>query len=511
MAVIVILALLIDDFLAFMRGDDSLLGELLEKFGIDANEIRDIIFDLWEVIKGILPFIKELAMEFGRGLVRALQLLLPILLDLLRQILPPIMQFLQRLIPLIANFARQLIPLIVGALEMLLPLLFRIIEAVLPVLINLIESLLPVIMTIIETVLPIVISLLETLLPIILQVIETILPVLLTLLDALIPIITFVAQLLGNVLGAAFEGLIPIINAFMQILGGIIDFIAGVFTGDWERAWEGIRNIFSGIISGLAGIFKLPINLIITRLNTFIRGLNRISIPDWVPGVGGMGINIPEIPMLAKGSDSSPDTFIAGEEGPELITNAKGSKVFTATETADVFGKLKALAKWKPNQEDSGTKAPGMFARFGDYVKGLFKKLGENAAPAIAQIAAPNVGATSANYAKDLAQTLKYVKDLSLNFVAPSGKKYAPGGNPDSYGKGIYQTLKGIATLITAPDDATVEAYYSSITNNHITVNQEVYNDFHGDRAGQERSAEAMDQATDDATEQLSRALAYVR
>lgn len=342
-AVIAILALLIDDFIAFMRGDDSLLGEMLEKFGIDAGEVREIIHGLWETIKGILPFVKELAKMFGRELVRALQFLLPILMSLLRQILPPIMKFIRRLIPMIASFARQLIPLVVRAFEKLIPILIRLIESVLPALMKIIEALFPVIMSIIENVLPVVIRLLETFLPIILQVIEIVLPILLSLLDALIPIITFVAELISTVLGAAFEGLMPVIDAFMHILGGLIDFIAGVFTGDWQRAWEGIRNIFYGIISGLGALFKIPLNLIISGLNVFIRGLNRLRIPDWVPGVGGRGIDIPEIPMLAKGSDFSPDTFIAGEEGPELITNAKGSKVFTAKETTGIFNKLKGM------------------------------------------------------------------------------------------------------------------------------------------------------------------------
>jgi len=419
-AVIVILALLIDDFMAFMRGDDSLLGEMLDKFGIDADGIREIISELWEVIKGILPFIKELAMEFGRGLARALRVLLPLLMDMARQILPPIMEFLRRVIPLIADFARQLIPLIVNALEMLIPFLIRIIESILPVLIRLIESLLPVIMTIIETVLPIVIRLLETVLPIIMQIIETALPVLLAILDALIPVITFVAELIGKVLGAAFEGIIPIVNAFIGVLKGIIDFVRAVFTGDWAAAWQAIRDIFGHYISGLAAMFKLPVNVVITGLNTFIRGLNRLQIPSWVPGVGGMGINIPEIPMLAKGSDFSPDTFIAGEEGPELITNARGSKVFTAGETIDLFKKMK----------DFG---------------------------------------------------------------------------------GIIHALRGLYNLAIPSVGDAESSMISSVSNTYITMYQDIYNKFNGDRAGQERSSEAMDNATDDATGALARALAYVR
>lgn len=85
------------------------------------------------------------------------------------------------------------------------------------------------------------------------------------------------------------------------VFNGIITFIKGAFTGNWRKAWEGVKSIFNSIVSGLAGIFKAPINAIISGINTFIGGLNKIKIPDWVPGVGGKGINIPKIPKLAQG------------------------------------------------------------------------------------------------------------------------------------------------------------------------------------------------------------------
>ena len=44
------------------------------------------------------------------------------------------------------------------------------------------------------------------------------------------------------------------------------------------------------------------INGITGAVNVVIRGLNSLKVPDWVPGIGGKGINIPEIPQLAKGS-----------------------------------------------------------------------------------------------------------------------------------------------------------------------------------------------------------------
>ena len=77
--------------------------------------------------------------------------------------------------------------------------------------------------------------------------------------------------------------------------------------------------------------------MIVSAINTVISGLNKLKVPDWVPGIGGKGINIPQIPGFAKGTNSTPDTFIAGEEGPELITNAANRKVYTAAQTGQIF------------------------------------------------------------------------------------------------------------------------------------------------------------------------------
>ena len=98
--------------------------------------------------------------------------------------------------------------------------------------------------------------------------------------------------------------------------------MTGVFTGNWKKAWEGIKKIFKGVWNALVGIVKTPVNLIIdiinglikgitTGINTVIKGINsiRFSIPGWVPGIGGksVGFNLkqisaPKIPRLATGT-----------------------------------------------------------------------------------------------------------------------------------------------------------------------------------------------------------------
>lgn len=104
------------------------------------------------------------------------------------------------------------------------------------------------------------------------------------------------------------------------IFEGIIKFITGVFTGNWRKAWEGVSQIFRNIANGLVGIFKAPLNFIIDAINIFIRGLNKIKIPDWVPLVGGKGINIPQIPRLARGGIiDQPTVAMVGEAGKEAV------------------------------------------------------------------------------------------------------------------------------------------------------------------------------------------------
>ncbi|MDQ0359700.1 phage tail protein [Breznakia pachnodae] len=133
--------------------------------------------------------------------------------------------------------------------------------------------------------------------------------------------------------GGVFDGIKSIVAGAVEIFKGVIEFISGVFTGDWDRAWEGVKGIFSGIINTLEGIFKTPINAVIgimnsaiDGLNELIKGLNKIKfdVPDWIPVIGGksFGFNIPKldnITPLAKGGQLMSGIAMVGEAGPELL------------------------------------------------------------------------------------------------------------------------------------------------------------------------------------------------
>ena len=119
-----------------------------------------------------------------------------------------------------------------------------------------------------------------------------------------------------------------IANNIKNIFQGIINFIVGVFTGNWARAWEGVKSVFSNIVSGIANIFKSPINFMIDGINSFIRGLNRIKIPDWVPVVGGKGFHISQIPRLKVGMDFVPNDFYPAylDYGEAVLTKEQNQK-----------------------------------------------------------------------------------------------------------------------------------------------------------------------------------------
>ena len=151
-------------------------------------------------------------------------------------------------------------------------------------------------------------------------------------------ILQMVAQLVDDIAGY--------VGGCMDVLKGIIEFITGVFSGDWEKAWNGIKDIFKGIWEMMVNLVKAPVNLIIGVINGMISGVVagiklvvrainsiKVDIPDWVPLIGGKHIGFhlsevtaPQIPTLAKGGViTSPTLAMVGEyagadNNPEIVT-----------------------------------------------------------------------------------------------------------------------------------------------------------------------------------------------
>lgn len=146
---------------------------------------------------------------------------------------------------------------------------------------------------------------------------------------------------IGSAIGyfnSLFDGITTMIGGLLTAFDGIITFITGVFTLNWSKAWEGVKNIFGGIFEGLGGMLKMPINGVISMINGAIAGINSISvdIPDWVPGIGGekFGVNIPQLPMLARGTDNWKGGLAQiSEKGGEIVDLPSGTRVYPHDET----------------------------------------------------------------------------------------------------------------------------------------------------------------------------------
>lgn len=143
---------------------------------------------------------------------------------------------------------------------------------------------------------------------------------------------------LANVFRIAGKLVSDLYNSIKEILKGLIDFITGVFTGDWTKAWEGVKEIFKGIWNGVVAIVELAINGIIDGVNLLISALNTIhfDIPDWVPLIGGksFGISIPPVsyvtlPRLAEGAVIPPNREFMAVLGDQK----SGTNIETPLET----------------------------------------------------------------------------------------------------------------------------------------------------------------------------------
>ncbi|TCL56444.1 phage tail protein [Allofournierella massiliensis] len=220
--------------------------------------------------------------------------------------------------------------------------------------------------------------------------------------DIFAPILAEAIKFVVDAFATAFAKISDIVSAVIRILKGLCEFVTGVFTGDWEKAWNGIKDIFGGVWDGIVGVLKGAVNTVIDMINAVLRavalGVNAIidkinalsfTVPDWVQGIGGetIGFNFakfdpPQIPKLARGAvlpANNPFLAVVGDqrrgtnvEAPlETITQAViaalsqlgGTQEFTASQPIEVKldGQVlyRAMAKIEANR---GAKIGGAFA-----------------------------------------------------------------------------------------------------------------------------------------------------
>lgn len=136
----------------------------------------------------------------------------------------------------------------------------------------------------------------------------------------------------GPVLGGAMNDFMQNVkllwDGIMEHLNGVIDFIRGIFTGDWDRAWNGVLEIFEGVMKTMGFDVRGTMNEIIGWINGGIDALNYLI--SLVNSVSGLNFGqIGHLPFFANGGTLTHGSAVVGEAGPELLTMNSGKAVVT--------------------------------------------------------------------------------------------------------------------------------------------------------------------------------------
>lgn len=510
-AVVLMLALIVQDFIAFMNGDNSVIGALFEKAGIDADEARATIQKAWSTIKDFL-------LSIWGTLQGAAQAIFGALSDWWAENGEAVKDTLLGIWKAIVGAAKQIFGALSGWWKengaQVMETFSKLWEGIK--------------------------QLCETLWNALVSAAQTIFGALKAFWDTWGSTIIAVFSILWNTL-------ISLIQPFLDYLSALIDFLANVFTGNWEGAWNAIKDmaaaawemlvailsgawdtittIWGAVIDFFAGIFQGVWDVIVEKVtgikDAIVNGFQ--AAIDWITA-------LPE-QALKWGSDIV-DNIVNG------ITGAVG-KVGEAVK--GVADKIKSFLGFSEPED-------GPLSDFHTYMPDMIDLMTQGIAAgkervrnAVEEIAAgmsdgmnleDNSGSVTGmvgnllggiKAAKTKAnKMLGSMKDDGMTF----NPKIAPVSDLGNFVQGIaagkeklksfLQGFSGDLSFMTQANVVQPETVSKVGGGNDsktvsITQNVNIDNQFNGDRAGQEKSSEAMDKAADDSTSEMARALQFAR
>ena len=324
------------------------LSPLIEQSGEDFDSLIQRSHDLGivmseDAVKNGVQFgdlLSDLKQSIGSLATSLGSALMPIMIDVVNQLLefmPQIQGFMGQIAPILADVVASILPILFEILQAMLPVLIEIIQTILPLLIDVINSLLPLVQALLPLLAPITNLLMAILVPLV-QFLDAVLPPLINsltniingVMPALIAVIGLVAEGAKSYIQMVLDFVQPFIDNIIDLFDGLATFFTGVFTGNWEMAWEGILKIMKTYVNGIIRALEAFINLFVDSINTIIQGAMRLA--NLVPGVDlDTSVSlIPKvnIPKLAKGGVITEEgQAIVGEKGAELLTLPKGASV----------------------------------------------------------------------------------------------------------------------------------------------------------------------------------------
>lgn len=457
-AAFIIVALLVEDFINFMQGNNSLLGSLLEKAGVDVDKFRANIIKIWGNIKTILTAVWQ-------GIKNVAIPIFQTIWGVIKTVFEAIGKIIDKIAPQFANLADQLANGNIDTDKWV-----KVGEAI--------AKIIAVIVGVVAAVKTVI------------AVVRTVTSVV----KGVSAVISFVSSPVGLVI-LAIMALIAVgillyknwdkIKAFaIRIWTAIKDFFVNIFTSIgnfFTSIWEGISTFFSIVWNGIKETVSGAVSAVWETISTVFS-----TIWEFISGVAT---------NIWTSITTAFTNILSGITG--TIGNIKDSIVTGFTAAIDWIKSLPAQAlQWGAdiiNNIVEGIK--GAVGKVGEAVSGVASKI-----KGFLGFSEPDEGPLS-----DFHTYMPDMIDLMTKGISAGKAKVR-----DALGA-LTGDMSIMAQANVASPTTARTAMGSNSVSKSVVQNVNINNKFEGDRAGQQKSAAAMDKAAGDSTGEMARALSYAR
>lgn len=457
-AAFIIVALLVEDFINFMQGNNSLLGSLLEKAGVDVDKFRANIIKIWGNIKTILTAVWQ-------GIKNVAIPIFQTIWGVIKTVFEAIGKIIDKIAPQFANLADQLANGNIDTNKWV-----KVGEAI--------AKIIAVIVGVVAAVKTVI------------AVVRTVTSVV----KGVSAVISFVSSPVGLVI-LAIMALIAVgillyknwdkIKAFaIRIWTAIKDFFVNIFTSIgnfFTSIWEGISTFFSSVWNGIKETVSGAVSAVWEVISTVFS-----TIWEFISGVAT---------NIWTSITTAFTNILSGITG--TIGNIKDSIVTGFTAAIDWIKALPAQAvQWGKDIIDSivsGIKSA--VSKVGEAVSGVASKI-----KGFLGFSEPDEGPLS-----DFHTYMPDMIDLMTKGISAGKAKVR-----DALGA-LTGDMSIMAQANVASPTTARTAMGSNSVSKSVVQNVNINNKFEGDRAGQQKSAAAMDKAAGDSTGEMARALSYAR
>ena len=272
---------------------DQVLAILAPLMAIDLAPLQQALQSLWTTVTGLLSVLAE-GLRF-----------------VWYEILTPFAAWiLQTLAPVLTDGLAQKLSLVTAAIEPVIAGIRLLWEALKPVVAYIGEAVIGALQVWEEHFLRLT-QVFQQKHPVIVEIFRNIAQTVTQIWNMIRPVLTALGEHFSSVFDGVSQAVGLGVGYILDMLNGLTTFLSGAFSGNWKKAWEGVRLFLKSAVNGVITLLNQMVSRLVAALNAVVRAANKLSftVPDWVPTIGGrkFGVNLPtvsapQIPYLARGA-----------------------------------------------------------------------------------------------------------------------------------------------------------------------------------------------------------------